>query len=95
MAIIRFRGELIGAGSARPLSVSISEPVFDPRDYGSYFCEVTISPLFRAEEKIFGEDAEQALELARLYVVRILQDYRVRDSEGKDVLLDAASLQSA
>jgi hypothetical protein len=95
MAIICFRGEVIIAGAARPLSVSISAPVFDPRDYGSFFCEVMIPPVLTTAKRIFGEDAEQALELARLYVVRILQEYRVRDSEGKDVIVSVASLQFA
>jgi hypothetical protein len=89
---VKFTGSFELEGVVRPLTVSIGEPIFDDRDYGSYFCEVYIIPRFERVKRIFGADSQQARELARQFVLNILDECRVLDGDGREVQLTTESL---
>ena len=72
-------------GSLSPFLLKITKPAHD--DDRGYFC-VIACPLIRDKEmKIFGEDAEQAAELAFQFVSEMLQPKGVAivDSHGNSL----------
>ena len=88
----KFAGSVLVDGVAAPLTISISGPLRDERHNGDFYCEVELSPLLRGVKRIYGIDARQASELARRFVVNVVDSRPIRDAAGKEMALTVANL---
>jgi len=63
-----------------PESDQISATIFAPErtDHGDYFCRVSIPGLLENDKRIAGVDAEQAKELAVLFVRDIFDGFGIK-----------------
>ena len=65
----------------------ISEPVErrEPPLPDDYFCVIRCPVLFEDDQKIYGVDPDQAMELSLMYVRKKLQDKRIFDQTGQRI----------
>jgi hypothetical protein len=64
--------------------VRLWKAIFDPQT-GDWSCDFMVDPITVGRRKVYGYDEEQANELGREVIVRILEPYALSDAAGKVV----------
>jgi hypothetical protein len=68
----------------QPLDVRLWKAIFHP-ETGDWSCDFMVDPITIGRRKVYGYDEEQANELGREVIVRILESYELSDAEGNVV----------
>jgi hypothetical protein len=83
---IELQGSIESDGAMKPFTARVFEPTQEGA--GDYSCLVHAPLLFKDDKKIFGADADQALELSVQFLKSMLAGRHLVDENGRPVNLD-------
>jgi hypothetical protein len=84
--VYELRGFLKDGSSSQPLHIQIFSPVTKGEDS---FCVVRTYPILNKDREIYGVDEKQALNLAKDFVLALLEGHNAVDDRGMALSLNA------